>query len=138
MKERQLRLEQIEDIEVMELEEQLGSSLVQIDRSSKATADRHGDFGLTAVVIALGPAALTALATWLEKKRVHSIEEAGIHVEMRPDKTLVIDLKSVKRKDSSEPPDPKTIQSLVADLHEQIDKAMVSVAEGNPGENANA
>ena len=122
MNEVKLNLEGISEIDVMELEKVLGPSVVQVTGSPRGPTDRHGDFGASAVLIALGPAALSALAVWLAKKRVKNIEESDIHIERGGDGILTMDIKTIRRSSSSGPPDAETTKSLLAGLENVIGK----------------
>jgi hypothetical protein len=115
-----LRLEGISEIEIMELEEILGPSIVKVTRPSLGGQDRHGDFGLGAALIELGSIALSGLAVWLAKKNVKDIHESGIHIIQGADGTLTIDVRSIRTSVSSAPPDVATTKSLIAGLQNLV------------------
>jgi hypothetical protein len=115
-----LRLEGVSEVEVMELEEILGPSIVKVTRPAPGGGDRHGDFGLGAALIELGSVALSGLAVWLAKKNVKNIHESGVHIVQEADGTLTIDVRSIRTSVSSAPPDVATTKSLFAGLQNLV------------------
>ncbi len=120
MSELKLRLEGISEIEIMELEEILGSSVLQVTRPAPGALDRHGDFGLGAVLIELGSIALSGLAVWLAKKRVKDIQESGMRIVKGADGTLTVDVRTIRSAVSSAPPDAATTKSLMVGLQNLV------------------
>ena len=128
-----VRLENIEDIEVMTLEEELGPSIIHEVPVPPGGSGTYNDFGLTAAAIVLGPPSLTALAVFLAKKNVKSLEEANIRIEVRPDGTVVMDLKTVSQRSSSAPPDAATVQALSKGLAQMVQDARSMVSSLQAG-----
>ena len=120
-----VKLAGIEDIEVIELTEALGSQAIKKIGEPQQTGGAHGDFGLTACLLILGGATLMNFATWLAMKRVKSVDNTNTRVTRAPDGTITIDIQSIRRQDSTGPPDPKVIKQLQEGLLNLFDRVGV-------------
>lgn len=118
-----LRLEGLNQIDVIDLKEQFGDSEIEVMPPQPPDGARHGDFGLSAAVIILGPPAITALATWLSKKRVTSVNESNFQIQMKPDGTMVVNAQFLTSSRSSGPPNANTVKSLTAGITDMVEKA---------------
>ena len=92
-----LRIENLTNIDIMEIEEELGPSVVKVADPSSGAMDRHEDFGLSAVIIILGAAALNSLAIWLAKKRVRTEDLQHMKVTVGSDRTVTIDVTTIRK-----------------------------------------
>ena len=69
MESSEIRLVDVEPLDLRELERLLPEGTYRVEREEVAGAE-HGDLGLTAVlVLVIGPPVIKALAAWLMKKR---------------------------------------------------------------------
>ena len=107
-----LRLDQLAEIDLMELEEELPDGAVERVPAELADGGVHGDLGLTAAVVILGAATIHALAVWLAKHRTRTQDELDLQFERDADGTVRLNVRSRLGHSASTPPDAATVEAL--------------------------
>jgi hypothetical protein len=100
----------LDQIGAMMIEEDYGESPEPLDGNA-AAGSLHGDFGLLAVGLVLGAAAINALATYLAKTRDTESAKEDITVIVEPGRVRV-DVSRTKRKTHAEAPDADTVKAI--------------------------
>jgi hypothetical protein len=111
-----LRLDQLAEIDLMELEEELPEGAVERVPAELADGGVHGDLGLTAAVVILGAATVHALAVWLAKRRTRTQDELDLQFERSADGTVRLNVRSRLGHSASTPPDEAVVKALQSRL----------------------
>lgn len=115
----------LHDIDALELEEDLPLGSLHTERVAAQRNDgEHGDFGLTAAIVALTVnGALFGLSTWIAKRRGHEKTVTDITATKEADGRIYVHYHESKDRSFSEAPDPaviKAIHSRLTDVLEQL------------------
>jgi hypothetical protein len=107
-----LRIEELDDIDVMELEEELPAGTVETVADTSSSGGLHGELGLATVAVLLTTPAIHALAVWLAKRRSGTQDEEDLTLERRSDGTIILRMRGKRRNWSSAPPDGTIVEAL--------------------------
>ena len=124
--ESELQITGLTEIDLLELEEELGDvQLRRLPRNAVAGSG-HGDLGLTAAAVVLTAAAVHGLSVWLAKRRVTDIRSSGLEFVKSADGTITLKIAHTSQGTLSDMPDSKVVEALKTEVNDVLSALKVT------------